>query len=84
MDLQQRHEIFLTAALSIFAVVALSDRRLTCWQTLFLFVPFATQLALPDLRWPVAWVYLGLAVVWGFFDRRHLVALFRKTELPRP
>ncbi|MFN2421580.1 MAG: sodium:calcium antiporter [Gemmatimonadota bacterium] len=83
MDLQQRQEIFLTAALSIFAVVAISDRRLTWWQTLFLFVPFATQLAVPDLRWPMAWVYLGLAAGWGFFDRRHLVALFRRSEPPR-
>jgi cation:H+ antiporter len=81
LDLQQRQEIFLTAALSIFAVVALSDRRLTWWQTLFFFVPFATQLIIPDLRWPVAWIYLGLALVWGFFDRRHLAALFRKSDV---
>ncbi len=75
LDLQQRHEIFLTAAQSLFAVVMLSDRRLTWWQALLLFLPFAVQLVVPDWRWPVAWVYLGMTAVWGFHYRRYLFRL---------
>lgn len=75
LDVQQRHEIFLTAAQSMFAVVMLSDRQLTWWQAALLFAPFATQLLVPHWRVQVAYVYLALAVVWGVHYRHHLLAL---------
>lgn len=75
LDLQQRQEIFLTAAQSLFAVVMLLDRRLTWWQALLLFLPFATQLMVPDWRMEVAIVYLVFSVVWGVLYRRHLASL---------
>ncbi|MFN2383568.1 MAG: sodium:calcium antiporter [Gemmatimonadota bacterium] len=75
LDLQQRHEIFLTAAQSLFAVVILSNRRLAWWEAFLLFLPFATQLAIPDLRFPIAIVYLLMAAGWGVFYRKHLLAL---------
>ena len=75
LDLQQRHEIFLTAAQSLFAVVMLSDRELTWWQAGLLFVPFAVQLMVPAWRIEVAVVYLAMTVIWGFHYRRHLAAL---------
>jgi cation:H+ antiporter len=78
LDEQQRHEIFLTAAQSIFAVVMLSDRRLTWWQAFLLFLPFAVQLMVPGLRLEVAWIYLGLTAVWGFHYRHHLREVFHK------
>jgi cation:H+ antiporter len=75
LDVQQRHEIFLTAAQSLFAVVMLSDRELTWWQASLLFVPFAVQLMVPAWRIEVAVVYLAMTVVWGFHYRRYLAAL---------
>ena len=75
LDVQQRHEIFLTAAQSLFAVVMLSDRELTWWQASLLFIPFAIQLMVPAWRIEVAVVYLAMTVVWGFHYRRYLAAL---------
>jgi cation:H+ antiporter len=75
LDVQQRHEIFLTAAQSLFAVVMLSDRQLSWWQALLLFTPFATQLLVPHWRMEIAYVYLALAAVWGMHYRHHLLAL---------
>ncbi|HUF90654.1 MAG TPA: sodium:calcium antiporter [Gemmatimonadota bacterium] len=75
LDLQQQQEIFLTAAQSLFAVVMLSDRNLSWWQAALLFIPFAVQLVLPHSRMDVAYVYLGLALVWGVFYRHHLLRL---------
>ena len=75
LDLQQRHEIFLTAAQSLFAVVMLCDRQLNWWQAGLLFLPFAVQLFVPHWRVEVAWAYLALAAVWGVHYRHHLIDL---------
>lgn len=75
LDAQQRHEIFLTAAQSLFAVVMLSDRELSWWQAGLLFLPFAVQLMVPGWRIEVAVVYLVMTVIWGFHYRRYLAAL---------
>ena len=72
LDAQQRQEIFLTAAQSLFAVVMLADRKLTWWQAGLLFVPFAVQLMIPHWRLEVAYVYLAFAFVWGVLYRHHL------------
>lgn len=82
LDLQQRHEIFLTAAQSLFAVVMLADRRLSWWQAGLLFLPFAVQLVVPAWRVEVGVVYLGLALVWGIRYRAHLVAMLPGRKLP--
>jgi cation:H+ antiporter len=76
LDEQQRHEIFLTAAQSLFAVVVLSDREISWWQAGLLFLPFAVQLMVPAWRMEVAYVYLAMTLVWGLHYRRHLAALF--------
>jgi cation:H+ antiporter len=72
LDAQQRQEIFLTAAQSLFAVVMLADRKLNWWQAGLLFVPFAVQLMIPHWRLEVAYVYLAFAVAWGVLYRHHL------------
>jgi cation:H+ antiporter len=72
LDAQQRQEIFLTAAQSLFAVVMLADRKLNWWQAGLLFVPFAVQLMVPHWRLEVAYVYLAFAVAWGVVYRHHL------------
>lgn len=75
LDDQQRHEIFLTAAQSLFAVVMLSDRNLNWWQASLLFLPFAVQLLVPHWRMEVAFAYLALTTVWAIRYRGHLVRL---------
>ncbi|HEU4464166.1 MAG TPA: sodium:calcium antiporter, partial [Gemmatimonadota bacterium] len=82
LDLQQRHEIFLTAAQSLFAVVMLCDRELSWWQAGLLFLPFAVQLFVPHWRVEVAWAYLALAAVWGVHYRHHLKDLLPGGRTP--
>jgi cation:H+ antiporter len=82
LDIQQRHEIFLTAAQSLFAVVMLCDRHLNWWQAGLLFVPFAVQLFVPHWRVEVAWAYLALAAVWGVHYRHHLLDLLPGGRAP--
>lgn len=85
LDVQQQHEIFLTAAQSLFAVVVLCDRELSWWQSVLLFLPFAVQLFVPHWRMEVAWTYLAMAVVWGFVYRHHLIDLVPgRRRPPRP
>jgi cation:H+ antiporter len=86
LDIQQRHEIFLTAAQSLFAVVMLCDRQINWWQAGLLFVPFAVQLFVPHWRIEVAWAYLALAAIWGVHYRHHLIDLVpgRRTAPRQP
>jgi cation:H+ antiporter len=88
LDAQQRQEIFLTAAQSLFAVVMLADRKLNWWQAGLLFVPFAIQLMVPHWRLEVAYVYLAFAIAWGVVYRHHLRDLLfsrhGKRRTPRP
>ncbi|MDX1623864.1 MAG: sodium:calcium antiporter [Gemmatimonadota bacterium] len=81
LDLQQKQEIFLTAAQSIFAVVMLADRRLNWWQAGLIFLPFAVQLVVPHWRMEVAGVYLLLTLVWGVRYRRHLAQMLPGREV---
>jgi len=82
LDLQQRQEIFLTAAQSLFAVVLLADRRLTWWQAFLLFLPFAVQLAIPSLRIDIAIVYLLMTVAAAIRYRTHLLRILPGQRLP--
>lgn len=82
LDLQQRQEIFLTAAQSLFAVVLLADRRLTWWQAFLLFLPFAVQLVIPSLRIDVAIVYLVMTVAAAIRYRTHLLKILPGRHLP--
>lgn len=82
LDHQQRVEIFLTAAQSLFAVVLLSDRNLTWWQAGLLFVPFAAQLVVPHWREEVSVVYLVMALAAGIRYRHHLAAMLPGRSLP--
>lgn len=82
LDTQQRQEIFLTAAQSLFAVALLSDRRLTWWQAFLLFLPFAIQLAIPVLRIEIAVVYLVMAAAAAIRYRRHLMMILPGRTVP--
>ena len=82
LDQQQRQEIFLTAAQSLFAVVMLIDRTLSWWQAGLLFLPFAVQLLVPHWRMEVALAYLVMSAIWAFRYRRHLARMLPGREAP--
>ena len=66
---RQQHELWLTAAQSLFAVVLISEFAMERWEALALLVPFVAQLLLPpmigpiDVRMAFTFLYLLLAVV---------------------
>lgn len=62
MDHRQAEEVFLTAAQSLYGVVLLAGRSFSLPAALSLFGLFGLQFLWPDLRLPVAWLYLGLAL----------------------
>lgn len=84
LDARQQQEVFLTAAQSLFAVVILADRQLNWWQALLIFIPFAVQLVSPELRYPVAFVYLGMTVLWGIRYRQHVRQLIPRSFRFKP
>ena len=50
---RQQHEIWLTAAQSLFAIILISEFALNRWEAIALLVPFAVQLVLPPHLWGV-------------------------------
>lgn len=82
LDHQQRQEIFLTAAQSLFAVALLADRRLTWWQAFLLFLPFAIQLVVPSLRVEIGIVYMVMAGAAAIRYRAHLIKVLPGRALP--
>ena len=68
---RQQHELWLTAAQSLFAVVLISEFAMSRWEALALLVPFVAQLALPptiagfDVRmaFTAAYLAVGLALL---------------------
>jgi cation:H+ antiporter len=72
LDTLQDHELILTAAQSIFAVAALVNLRLNRSEGVLLVVLFAAQLIVAQIRMPIAYIYLGLAIVYLILHRRHL------------
>ena len=97
---RQQHELWLTAAQSLFAVVLISDFAMRRWEALALLVPFAAQLALPptiggvDVRmaFTAGYVTIGLGLLLDA-ERRGAIqrwpghvreALRRPTSPPAP
>jgi cation:H+ antiporter len=66
---RQQHELWLTAAQSLFAVVLISEFAMNRWEAVALLVPFVAQLALPptiggfDVRMGFTFGYLVLSVL---------------------
>jgi cation:H+ antiporter len=64
---RQQHELWLTAAQSLFAIVLISDFAMHRWEAVGLLVPFVAQLALPptmggvDVRMAFTLGYLAVA-----------------------
>ncbi|MFZ5981297.1 MAG: sodium:calcium antiporter [Candidatus Zixiibacteriota bacterium] len=77
LDTFQGHELFLTAAQSIFAVAVLVNLRLSRLDGLLLFVLFASQLIVEQIRLEVAIAYLVLALVFHIVHRKALIPAAR-------
>jgi cation:H+ antiporter len=77
LDNFQQHELFLTAAQSLFGVAVLVNLRLSRSDGLILFVLFASQLIVEKVRMEVAVVYILLAVIFHFKHWRSLIPAAR-------
>jgi cation:H+ antiporter len=77
LDNFQQHELFLTAAQSLFGVAVLVNLRLSRSDGLILFVLFASQLIVEKIRMEVAVVYILLAVIFHFKHWRCLIPAAR-------
>jgi len=79
LDERQRHEILLTSAQSLFAIVMLCDMRFGISDAVALLGLFAVQLAWPDptVRLVFVWIYLGasLAILAAVPQRRRAFRL---------
>ncbi len=78
LDTLQQHELFLTAAQSIFAVAVLVNLKLSRTNGVLLVVLFLLQLVISGIRMEVAAAYLVLAAIYHILHRNDLIpaALF--------
>jgi cation:H+ antiporter len=86
---RQQHEIWLTAAQSLFAIVLIADGRMRHWEAFALLLTFVAQLVLPPMLGPVdariafAFGYLGAAVPLIWDPRRRHSPLTLPVKLRR-
>lgn len=73
LDTLQDHELYLTAAQSLFGVAVLVNLKLSRTEGLLLFVLFALQLVVEQIRMEVAIVYIALAIVFHIMHRKSLI-----------
>ncbi len=73
LDTLQDHELILTAAQSLFAVALLVNLRLSRLDGLLLFVLFAAQLLVEQIRVEVAIAYVVLAILYHWLNRRDII-----------
>ncbi len=78
LDTRQQHEVFLTAAQSMFAMALLLNLSLSTKGAAMIFVLFMVQAVFPETRMVVGFVYLFLAVVVLVRTRHHLGPAFRQ------
>ncbi|MDA2933007.1 sodium:calcium antiporter [Acidobacteria bacterium AH-259-D05] len=83
LDQRQNHEILLTAAQSIFAVMILMNLKMNLWEAGGLFFLFAAQLVYPEIRVEVTFLYILLALVLLFRRRYDVLPLIREGLLNR-
>lgn len=77
LDRRQTEEVLLTGAQSLLAVFLLSSLDLSVLESALLFVLFAAQLVVPEIRMEVTWAYLALSAVYLVIRRRALFSLMR-------
>ncbi len=77
LDTLQDHELWLTAAQSLFAVAVLVNLRFNRSEAVLLFVLFAVQLVFEKTRYPLIYVYIALAIVAHVIHRGNLLPAMR-------
>ncbi len=77
LDLVQEHELWLTSAQSLLAVAILANLRFSWYGASTLFVLFAAQLVVKEIRMPVSAIYVVLAALLILRDRVHYPSLGR-------
>jgi len=77
LDTLQDHELWLTAAQSLFGVAVLVNLRFGRLEGLLLFLLFSFQLVFSATHVYVAWVYIGLALIAHLLNRSQLMPAFR-------
>jgi cation:H+ antiporter len=77
LDTRQDHELYLTAAQSLFGVAVLVNLRLNRVEGILLFVLFAAQLIVEHIRMEVAAIYVLLAIFFHIKHRRCLIPAAR-------
>jgi cation:H+ antiporter len=77
LDSLQQHELYLTAAQSLFAVAVLVDLKLDRQNGILLLTLFTAQLIVEKIRLEVAAVYLLLALYYHIRHRRDLIPAAR-------
>lgn len=85
LDARQSEEILLTSAQSFFAVVVLSDLKLSLREAGLLFGLFVTQLMFPDptVRYGFVILYLTLGLALLARRRRQFIAILRSAFAPQ-
>jgi hypothetical protein len=87
LDIRQQHELWLTAAQSLFAIVLIADGTMRHWEAFALLVPFVIQLVLPptigpvDVRLAFTFAYLAAALLLLSEPRRRHALLALPTTL---
>ncbi|MEW6051340.1 MAG: sodium:calcium antiporter [Candidatus Zixiibacteriota bacterium] len=77
LDELQDHELYLTAAQSLFAVAVLVNLRLNRWEGVLLVVLFTLQLVVSHIRMEVAAAYVVLALIFHVVHRKTLLPAAR-------
>lgn len=73
LDTFQSHELYLTAAQSLFGVAVLVNLKLNKTSGALLLILFLSQLIFESIRLEVAAVYIALAVVYHVLHRKELI-----------
>lgn len=76
LDDRQQHEVFLTAAQSVFAIALLLDLSLGIYGAGVIFTLFTIQAIFPDTRLVIGYVYLALALVVVLESRKRIGAIW--------
>ena len=69
----QTHELYLTAAQSLFGVAVLVDLKFDRLNGILLFVLFTLQLIISEIRMEIAVVYIILALIYHVLHRKDLL-----------
>ncbi len=77
LDVRQQHEVFLTAAQSVFAIALLLDLSLGIYGAVLIFVLFTVQAILPETRLLIGYLYLALTLVAILESRKRIGPIWK-------